>query len=406
MRTHKALLTFCAALMLSAATALFAQSPPANDDFANRIALTGSSFTFTGTLVGATVEPAEGAGFFGFYPPPGGGSVWWTWTAPATTRVFIEIPPTPSTTNAELAVYTGTAINALTFIDLNRFGDPPGRYVCFLASPTNTYQFRVAGIGTQPFSLRLTATNPPIFIFHPQDCVVSPFASAFFSAMATGPRATDPQIPSTSYQWLFNGVPIPSQTSPSLIVHSVTTNQAGSYSVIASNVGGTTQGGTATLTVIDTNPVPQIAALQPTNSSRVPLALTGEPGRWYKIESSPNFFFGPFVVRLQLTNSSEVISLSRFDPIHFIRAALDARTDGCVGQLKQMWWAQKLFAIETRRWPTDVASFGDLKPYLHLTPQGLIYVCPGGGTYTLAGTLTNPPTCTLSTAGHTFTASP
>jgi len=403
---NKRQFTSCAALIFALATTTLAQSPPANDNFANRIALTGSSFTFIGTLAGSTLESAEGPSFFGFYPPPGGGSVWWTWTTPATTRVVIEILPTPSTTNAELAAYTGTAINALTFVDLNRFGDPPGRYVCFLASPTNTYQFRVAGIGTQPFSLRLTATNPPIFIFHPQDCVVSPFASAFFSAMATGPRAADPQIPSTSYQWLFNGVPIPGQTSPSLIVHSVTTNQAGSYSVVASNIGGMTQGGTATLTVIDTNPVPQIAALQPTNSSRVPLALTGEPGRWYKIESSPNFFFGPFVVRLQLTNSSEVISLSRFDPIHFIRAALDARTDGCVGQLKQMWWAQKLFAIETRRWPTDVASFGDLKPYLHLTPQGLIYVCPGGGTYTLAGTLTNPPTCTLSTAGHTFAPSP
>jgi hypothetical protein len=271
---NKRQLTPCAALMLGAATAAFAQSPPANDDFANRIALTGSSITFTGTVAGSTLESAEGPSFFGFYPPPGGGSVWWTWTAPATTRVFIEILPTPSTTNAELAVYTGTAINALTFIDLNRFGDPPGRYVSFLASPTNTYQFRVAGIGTQPFSLRLTATNPPIFIFHPQDCVVSPFASAFFSAMATGLRAADPQSPLTSYQWSFNGVPIPGQTSPSLIVHSVTTNQAGSYSVIASNVGGMTPGGTATLTVIDTNPVPQIAALQPTNSSRVPLALT------------------------------------------------------------------------------------------------------------------------------------
>jgi hypothetical protein len=394
--------TFCAALMLAAATTAFAQSPPANDNFANRIVLTGSSITFTGTLVGSTIETGEGFAQ-GYYPGPGGGSVWWTWTTPQTTRVVIEILPTPFTTNAELRVHSGTAMNALTSVDQNLFGFPPGRYVSFLAYPTNTYQFRVGGIGTQPFSLRLTATNPPIFIFNPQNCVVSPFESAFFSAMATGPATTNSFTPTpspTSYQWSFNGVPIPGQTSPSLIIHAVTTNKAGSYSVIASNVGGLTPGGSATLTVIETNPVPQIAAHQPTDSSRVPLALNGQPGRWYQIDSAPNFFFGPFFVRLQLTNSSEVISLSRFNPIHFARASLDVHTDVCIGQMKQMWWGQKVYSIEARLSPTDTLSFGQLKPYIHLTPGGSIPVCPGGGIYVMGGSVTNPPACSLSTAGH------
>jgi hypothetical protein len=259
--------------MLAVATATFAQSPPPNDNFANRIALTGSSITFTGTLVGSTIESGEGFAQ-GYYPGPGGGSVWWTWTTPETTRVVIEILPTPFTTNAELRVHSGNAMNALTSVDQNMFGFPPGRYVSFLAYPTNTYQFRVGGIGTQPFALRLTATNPPIFIFQPQDCVVSTLGSAFFGAMATGPSVA-------------NIYPPP----PSAAIHAVTTNQAGSYSVIASNVGGVTQGSSATLTVIETNAVPQIAALQPSNSSIAPLALTGEPGRWYKIESTPSFPF-------------------------------------------------------------------------------------------------------------------
>ena len=51
--------TVCAALILALAPAAFAQSPPANDYFVNRIALTGSSLTFTGTLDGATYEPGE-----------------------------------------------------------------------------------------------------------------------------------------------------------------------------------------------------------------------------------------------------------------------------------------------------------------------------------------------------------
>ena len=200
MRTHKALLSFFTALALISATSAFAQSPPANDNFANRIALTGSSITFTGTLVGATYEFAESS--VPGYMPAGGGSVWWFWTAPTASRVVIEIPPTPFTTNAELEVYAGSVLTALTLIDQNMFGFPPGRYVSFMAYPTNTYQFRVGGIGTQPFSLRLTVTDPPIFIFQPQDCVVSPFGSAFFSAMATGPRAANaypnPPIPSPS----------------------------------------------------------------------------------------------------------------------------------------------------------------------------------------------------------------
>jgi hypothetical protein len=276
-----------------------------------------------------------------------------------------------------------------------------------MASPADTYQFRVGGVGTQPFSLRLTVTNPPIFIYQPQDCVVSPFGSAFFSAMATGPRASNaypnPPIPSpTSYQWFFNGAPIPGQTSPSLIIHSAKTNQAGTYSVTASNIGGMTDGGSATLTVIDTNPVPQILALQPTNSVNAPLALAGEPGRWYKIDSTAAFPFPSWQlgVHLQLTNTSEIISIPRLAPTHFLRASLDSHTDGCVAQLQQMIWGQRIFGIENRLPPTSGGGFTQLRPYIHLTPQGDIYTCPEGGTYALSGILTNPPSCTFSTVGH------
>ena len=277
---NKRQLTSCAALILALTTAAFGQSPPANDNFANRIALTGSSFTFSGTLAGATFEVAEPSGA---YSAAGGGSVWWTWTSPEDSRVVIEIPPTPFTTNAELEVYAGAALNALALVDQNMFGFPPGRYVSFMAYTANTYQFRVGGVGTQPFSLRLTVTNPPIFIFQPQDCVVSPLGSAFFSAMATGPATTYSMftsIPSpTSYQWRFKGSLIPGQTSPSLILHNVTTNQAGSYSVIASNIGGATESDPATLTVIETNPVPQIPRSHPrTPAMRLSLSLVSRGG--------------------------------------------------------------------------------------------------------------------------------
>src|SRR5262249_26451645 len=58
---------------------------PANDDFANRIVLSGASVQATGTVVNATVEPGE---------PNSAPSVWWTWTAPETGILFLNATST------------------------------------------------------------------------------------------------------------------------------------------------------------------------------------------------------------------------------------------------------------------------------------------------------------------------
>ena len=44
-----------------------------NDNFANRIALSGTNVLFAGTNFAASVEPGE---------PAGSHTIWWTWTAP------------------------------------------------------------------------------------------------------------------------------------------------------------------------------------------------------------------------------------------------------------------------------------------------------------------------------------
>jgi hypothetical protein len=54
--------------------------------------VTGSSITFTGTLAGATLEDMEtNAVHWGDDPAPDLGSVWWTWTAPQSSTVVIQI---------------------------------------------------------------------------------------------------------------------------------------------------------------------------------------------------------------------------------------------------------------------------------------------------------------------------
>src|SRR5256885_16260825 len=59
---------------------------PPNDRFSNRITLSGTNITVTGSNAGASKEAGEPdhAG------NPGGKSVWWTWTAPTNGEVIIN----------------------------------------------------------------------------------------------------------------------------------------------------------------------------------------------------------------------------------------------------------------------------------------------------------------------------
>lgn len=103
---------------------------PANDNFANRIVLSGDSATGTADNIYATSEPSEpnhaGNGR--------GRSVWWSWTAPRTMWTTVT-----SGTFAAVAVYTGSALNALTLRASNPNGDP----FSFNAAAGVTYQIAV-----------------------------------------------------------------------------------------------------------------------------------------------------------------------------------------------------------------------------------------------------------------------
>lgn len=83
-------------------------SVPANDNFADALALQGSTVSATGSNVGATREAGE--------PHPGtlspNHSVWWKWTAPVNGPVAVDT--FGSSFDTVLAVYTGTAITNLT----------------------------------------------------------------------------------------------------------------------------------------------------------------------------------------------------------------------------------------------------------------------------------------------------
>jgi uncharacterized repeat protein (TIGR03803 family) len=107
--------------------------PPANDNFASAIVITGASGSVNATNTGATLEPGEPA----HAADPGGRSIWFRWTAPVTGHFSFNT--VTSVLDTILAVYTGGNVNALTLIANDDFAGSFGSSVSFRATVGTTY---------------------------------------------------------------------------------------------------------------------------------------------------------------------------------------------------------------------------------------------------------------------------
>jgi hypothetical protein len=116
---------------------------PANDSFASRITLTGSTVTTTGTNVSATKETNEPS----HAGNAGGKSVWYSWKA--TTTGAVQIDTSGSDFDTLLAAYTGSSVSALTAVtNGSNDNDPAGgttSKVTFNVTAGTTYQIAVDG---------------------------------------------------------------------------------------------------------------------------------------------------------------------------------------------------------------------------------------------------------------------
>jgi RHS repeat-associated protein len=133
---------------------------PASNSFAGAGELVGRTGTTSGSNVGATKETGEPnhAG------NAGGKSVWWKWTATAGGTVTIDTAG--SSFDTLLAVYTGSAVNALTSIVSN--DDVSNKVltskVSFTAVAGTTYRIAVDGYGGASGSITLNwsqSSAPP-----------------------------------------------------------------------------------------------------------------------------------------------------------------------------------------------------------------------------------------------------
>src|SRR5689334_20105384 len=83
---------------------------------------------------------------------------------------------------------------------------------------------------------------------------------------------------------------------------------------------------------------------------------------------------------------------------NFVRARTTSQQNACINNLRQMDGAVQQYALENKLASTSPYTLPDLQPYIKLTTAGALPACPGGGSYTAGGTVTNPPTCSIG--GH------
>lgn len=147
------------ALVVVAAASLAGRAsavPPGNDSFAAALELTGRDTSASGTNKDATKEAGEPA----HAAEPGGASVWYRWTAPASGKATVST--CASDFDTLLAVYTGAAVNALTEVGSNDDACGFQSSVSFPAAEGTTYRIAVDGDEgvTGLFDLRLRVAPP------------------------------------------------------------------------------------------------------------------------------------------------------------------------------------------------------------------------------------------------------
>ncbi len=154
-------MVLAAASLSAAALALpsVATAAPANDNFASPQVLTGTSTSASGTTVGASREPNEPSHFVS-----GNGSVWYSWTAPVSSNVRLNVCTSQNAT--AVLVYTGSSLASLSPVettpDSNCGGFNGSDKESFHATAGTTYRIVVIEYVTQgTFTLSLSAPAAP-----------------------------------------------------------------------------------------------------------------------------------------------------------------------------------------------------------------------------------------------------
>lgn len=189
---------------------------------------------------------------------------WWTVSGAIPPGLTFDGGVTSGRVNVALLVLSGTPTTPGSYTFTLVAGDPAGG-----DSPPFSYTVMVSG----------PAVSAPSFTTQPQSETVTVGANVTFTSAASG---------SPTYQWRKNGNSITGATSASLSLTNVQVTDAGTYTVVATNAGGSTTSAAATLTVnalpaVEFTTQPQSQAVSVGANVTLSVVATGSPTfQWQK----------------------------------------------------------------------------------------------------------------------------
>jgi len=216
-------------------------SVAANDNFADRFVLSAGTSKATGTNQFASSEVNEPRN-----PSVAGGkTVWWEWSAAATSAVTIST--TGSTYDTTLAIYQGNDLNNLVLIGANDDASGLQSAVSFTATSGSKYLIQVDGFAGSEGDIELNYPSPdsngsPIVITQPVSRNIVASDAFDVSVTATGQETL-------IYQWYLDNVAIPGATLSRYFVATSTESDSGNYSVEISNSLGSIRSNSAFIAI-------------------------------------------------------------------------------------------------------------------------------------------------------------
>jgi len=176
---------------------------------------------------------------------------------PAPGPAIVRQPRAAPTVQGTRALFSVGAVGAppIAYQWLRNGVALPGATTAVLDLPAVTTQdtARYSVVVSNVHGTRLSAEAsllvlvPPSFLSQPAGTVVPVGTSITLTGAAAG-------VPEPSYQWQRNGSPLAGQTNAVLSLTNLQTAQAGTYTLVASNLGGSTVSSNAVL-LVDTQPV-------------------------------------------------------------------------------------------------------------------------------------------------------
>ncbi len=162
------------------------------------------------------------------------------------------------------------------------YPDDPSQLQAIVSSPTAGAGAGVLTWNKTNWLLVSYAATAPFIVAEPQDATVASGQNATFAVAAGGSAAL-------SYQWYFNtNTPVSGGTNSTLTLPSVQAANAGAYSVVVSNIAGSTPSINVSLVVTGTAPAqPQLSGLNYGNGT-FSLTVNGDSGHDYIIQVSTN----------------------------------------------------------------------------------------------------------------------